>query len=194
MKKGLKIILILVLVIGVIAIIFSIGYLIEKVRQKEEFVIVQEGENYANKVKENYGNVSYTPNNNSDFEEDIFPKFSEEQIAKRTIDKVTMTLQEATLTKTGATFVITDKNEAPYGYGEDYGIQKKENGIWKNVPLINEFIVPAIGIIPNKEGKITFNVNWSKPYGELEKGTYRFVKNIDYLEEHYEIYAEFTIE
>lgn len=96
----------------------------------------------------------------------------------RTIDKVKMTIVEGSLTKTGATIIIHDKNYEHYLYGEWYRIDKKVNDEWTEMPIINSTILPAICESPNKEGILTMTINWAKIYGPLEEGEYRLVKEV----------------
>ena len=51
---------------------------------------------------------------------------------------VTMAIKEGTLTKTGATVVITDVSGKKNVYGEEYRIDKLQNGKWKELEVIVE--------------------------------------------------------
>ena len=96
---------------------------------------------------------------------DRYANLTTEQINKmieeRSMDNVSIAIKEGTLTKEGATIVVTDKNDYPYSYGEEFNIQKQEDG------------TTEIGL------------NWKDMYGELELGHYKLnleVTQNDYSE------------
>lgn len=127
-------------------------------------------------------NKQNTVENNTSYKEDI---------NNEKIKKVTMEVKEETITRNGATFVITDKNPTPFSYGEWYMIEKRENGKWNIMPSIVEGkIWPAIARLVGEDGKLEYKINWEKLYGELEAGEYRLVKEVA----NQYIYAEFNIE
>ncbi len=43
----------------------------------------------------------------------------------KNIENVQIEIEENTITSSGLTIIITDKNEEPYGWGENYGIEEK---------------------------------------------------------------------
>lgn len=95
----------------------------------------------------------------------------------RTLEKVTMTIKEGTLTKKGATIIIKDENKEAYTYGESYRIDKKEDGKWKELkPIIDNYGFHEVGYI-TKNGVLEMKHDWSIIYGELEEGEYRLVKS-----------------
>lgn len=113
---------------------------------------------------------------------------------KRDFNKVSMEIKDGTLTKTGATIVITDRNENPYGYGTWFRIDKKVDGGWKKLDTIREDVAfNAIAMIPNEDGILQTKEDWTNIYGELEPGEYRMVKDVYENGSKY-IYAEFSIE
>lgn len=105
-----------------------------------------------------------------------------EQIAEnKTIDKVKILIKDGTLTKTGATIIISDENEQPYTYGKWYRIDKKENGVWKElIPIIDNYSWIEIAYKIGEDGKLEQKIDWTKLYGELKNGEYRLVKDINY--------------
>ncbi len=106
---------------------------------------------------------------------------------------IIMTIKEGTLTKTSATVLIKDNNKK-HCYGEDYSVEKRENGKWKSVETKGNYIVKWPAYYPGKTGKLDFNIDWSERYGELENGEYRIVKTVSTSDGEIELYAEFTIE
>jgi len=91
---------------------------------------------------------------------------------------VTMTIKEGTLTRTGATIIITDLSGKDNVYGNWYRIDKKENGIWQELDIIFEgnYGCNLIGYSPNENNQLEMDVNWEDLYGKLESGEYRLVK------------------
>ena len=96
-------------------------------------------------------------------------------------------------TATSIKLELTNGNATELGFGEDYYIEKLENGAWVSVPEKHEHIVPAIACIflPGKTGKLSYN--WEYVYGILETGEYRFVKEFWQSGNTYKIAAGFKI-
>lgn len=114
------------------------------------------------------------------------------------LEGVTMTIKEGTLTKTGATVIITDTSNRENIYGTPYRLDKFENSEWKPLEVIYEgnYAWTAIGYLKDENNKLEFTINWKTLYGELKKGKYRIVKDTSESGEgttHY-ITAEFIIE
>ena len=160
MKNKLNTVLIIILLVAIILLSYIIG------------------KKYVSNIE---GNKRNAVENNTSYKKDI---------NNEKIKNVTMEVKEETITKIGATFVITDKNPTPFSYGEWYMIEKRENGKWNIMPsIVEEQIWPAIARIVGEDGKLEYKINWEKLYGELEAGEYRLVKEVA---NHY-IYAEFNI-
>lgn len=164
MKKNIKIILVVLIIFIVLIVFFKIDNSNVK-SQKEnninEFNIINIIDFNSNTIANN----EYTVNNIVENDEG------------RTLDKVTMTIKEGTLTKKGATIIIKDENEEPYTYGEFYRIDKKEDGKWKELkPIIDNYAFHEVAYIA-KKGVLEMKHDWSIIYGELEKGEYRLVKS-----------------
>ena len=128
--------------------------------------------------------------------EDKFANLSTEEISKlvekRSVDKVSIQIKESTLTKEGATIVITDKNDYPYVYGKEYRIEKLENNEWKKIQSGN-YEVDAIAYKTDNNGQVTMEFNWKDRYGELENGKYRLLMEINQGNPDTAIYTEFEI-
>ena len=90
--------------------------------------------------------------------------------------KVNMTIKKGTLTKTSATIVITDLNENKYSYSDDFKIEEKINGKWKELETMEDFnsTLPLYKVDNNN--KLELTINWEDIYGQLKKGEYRIVK------------------
>lgn len=95
------------------------------------------------------------------------------------VENVSMEIEKGTLTKTGATIIITDLNGNKYSYGDPFWIERFENGTWKEVENICDncmFNMIAYGVDIN--GKLRLEHNWSYMYGELKPGKYRLIKGV----------------
>lgn len=96
-----------------------------------------------------------------------------------TLDNVNIEIKKETLTKKGATIIITNKSDSTIAFDEYYRIDKKENQKWTKMKIINKNLLttPSITEIRGEKSKEE-NIDWSKPYGSLRKGDYRLVKKI----------------
>lgn len=101
----------------------------------------------------------------------------EEITFNRDSSKVTIEVLLDTVTSTSATIVVTDKNEDSYGWGKSYKLQQKIDGEWKDLKSRTEMVFEEIAYALDKSGQFKQNIDWTKFYGELEKGIYRIVKD-----------------
>lgn len=123
-------------------------------------------------------------------------KIKEEKI----LENASMVIKDCTLTKTGATVIITDTNkEEEHTYGDSFRIDKKDNDKWENLkPIIENYGFNAIGYHVDENNELEMKINWDWLYGELENGEYRLVKdaainkNDSYLGSGV-VYVEFSI-
>jgi len=111
----------------------------------------------------------------------------------RKAENVKLEIKEGTLTSTGATVIITDKNENPYGWGVPYFIEIEEDGIWTEAQDLYRISWIEIAYELDENGQYEQEINWEKFYGELKPGNYRLVKNV-YDNGYINFYVEFTIE
>ena len=111
----------------------------------------------------------------------------------RKTENVKLEIKEGTLTNTGATVIITDKNENPYGWGVPYFIEIEEDGIWAELENLLDFAWIEIAYELDENGQYEQTINWENYYGELKPGNYRLGKNV-YDNGYINFYVEFTIE
>lgn len=124
-------------------------------------------------------------------------EFVDEEI----LENVTMTIKEGTLTKTGATVIITDLSGDDNTYGDEFRIDKKENNKWKKLEVVvrGDYGFHMVGYHVNEDDILEMDINWEWLYGKLSKGEYRIVKSAaitkdnSYLGDKY-VYVEFVIE
>lgn len=97
------------------------------------------------------------------------------------IDGITMTIKEGTLTNTSATIIITDTTNNKNTYGSYYRIDKFENNQWQELEIIHKgnHAWTSIGYLVDKDNELEMDINWLVLYGELDKGTYRIVKEVN---------------
>lgn len=96
----------------------------------------------------------------------------------RNIENVKLEIVDGSVTKTGASIIIKDTNENPYSWHEEYKIQVKEDGSWKDVEPIEEASFRDMAYVLDENGEFEQKIDWSKIYGELPNGTYRIIKPV----------------
>ena len=108
---------------------------------------------------------------------------------------VSMTIKKDTLTRKGATIVITDLSGNDNTYGEEYRIDKKENGSWQELEVVvdGNYAFTSIGYYVNKNKKLQLDMDWEWLYGSLKDGEYRIVKSVTDNGEEKFFSVEFTI-
>lgn len=140
-----------------------------------------------NKNKKIYGNEEFyvVQCNSIDGIKDIYvAKYRESLNDKCSIkiddlDGVSMSIKNDTLTRKGATIIITDTSNRKNIYGESYRIDKKDNGVWIELtPIIENYGFNDIGYYADENNELELNINWEWLYGELEICEYRIVKDI----------------
>ena len=132
---------------------FSNGYMIPN-------TIVKENISKYNKSKDNSNDLKLSDNWSS--------------------DKVKMSMKN--ISKESAILAIEDKNDIPTSWDTKYSIQRlSEANVWydmkTNVSMENLMKVMS----PNDAGITEIPLDWKDMYGELKKGTYRIVKNKNFI-------------
>ena len=112
---------------------------------------------------------------------------------------VVLSLKLDTLSKSGAIFILKNGTEEECFYGDDYYLEKQEDGSWKRLntltgePLTWTMIARLLKPGEQKEIKI----DWKDGYGELKSGIYRILKEATKGEgessKKLRLYSEFTI-
>lgn len=146
-------------------------------------------------TQENEGNSTsaYIPDGMEVASKDDVETKAEEVIINRNKEEVTIEVLMDTVTRNGATIVITDKNEKQYGWGKSYKLQQKIADEWYNMAPQTEMIFEEIAYILDENGQFTENIDWTRFYGELGNGSFRIVKDtydngyIDFYSNEFEI-------
>lgn len=96
------------------------------------------------------------------------------------IEGISMTIKDGTLARDGATLIIEDTNgSGTYVYGGSFRIDKSENGNWVALEETgNSCSFTAQPLYVDENGILEMYQNWDCSYGELDRGTYRLVKDI----------------
>lgn len=104
-------------------------------------------------------------------------------------EDITMEIKEGTLTKTGATIVITDLSGKNNTFNKEFRIDQKRGGKWYT---LKDKSKNEVDVMPGQEEdkKLEQELNWEKNYGTLSDGYYRIVKKIN----NKDIVVEFEIE
>lgn len=135
----------------------------------------------------------YSIINNENLRNEIYKNEDEKKI-QDIYSKVSLSIKENTLNKTGATIIISDISEQKHTYEEWFRIDKKENDYWEELkPIDDNYGFKDIGLLVGENNQLEINTDWSKIYGELEKGQYRLVKDL-YDNSRIYLTVEFAIE
>lgn len=106
-------------------------------------------------------------------------------------ENITMEIKEGTLTKTGATIVITDLSGKNNTFNKEFRIDQKRGGKWYTLKDKSKNEVDVVAGQKGEENKkLEQELNWEKNYGTLSDGKYRIVKEIN----NKDIVVEFEIE
>lgn len=105
-----------------------------------------------------------------------------EPINNWSYEKVKMFVKNISKDKTSAVLVIEDKNEVPTSWDTNYSIQKlSEAKVWYNIKSNVTIEMLMKVMMPDKNGITEIQLDWQNVYGKLKKGTYRIVKNKNFV-------------
>lgn len=91
---------------------------------------------------------------------------------------VSIRIKEKTLTKSSATFILTNHTDENYDYGDSYSLEYEKDGIWYEIIPNNDMNFNLIAyLLKSKESK-EITINWKYHYGKLVTGKYRIIKNV----------------
>ena len=111
---------------------------------------------------------------------------------EQSVDNVSMYIEKDSLTTKGATIVIEDKNKKVYNYSDGYFIEVLKDNQWikldEKEKYWNDFVY-----VPDENGILSMQLDWTKKYGALENNKYRIGKLIGNEQIQDNIYVEFEI-
>lgn len=99
----------------------------------------------------------------------------------RDMKNVKIEVVPETVTNTGVEIVITDNNEVPYTWTENYTLERKVDDSWVEVTPVNEATFTEDAFTLDENNQVSQKINWTEIYGSLESGTYRVVKHVEVL-------------
>lgn len=105
-------------------------------------------------------------------------------------EDITMEIKKGTLTKTGATIVITDLSGKNNTFSKEFRVDQKRGGKWYTLKDKSKNEVDVVAGQKEENKKLEQELNWEKNYGTLSDGYYRIVKKIN----NKDIVVEFEIE
>lgn len=107
-------------------------------------------------------------------------KPSETKSTYEVVEVENVSISISDFTPTGGKLIIKDTNEPPYTYGSFYILETQKDGEWYELQTkIKNYGFTDIGYLPNENGEVIFNLNWKELYGELPRGTYRILKQVN---------------
>ena len=74
------------------------------------------------------------------------------------LEGVTMNIKENTLTKGGATIIITDDNKTKYTYEEYYKLEKRIDHIWYELKPNSDVIFNEMGYLVDDNNELEMNI------------------------------------
>lgn len=99
------------------------------------------------------------------------------QFTNQNWNKVEISIKENSLTYTGATFIVKNRNLIATSYLiDDYSIYKRDGYNWVKLPKIeSDCMHLEVAIVENPRILYTYEeyINWEDQYGVLDSGTYR---------------------
>ena len=109
---------------------------------------------------------------------------------------VWMEVLPGTVTPTGLTYQIHNETGRQLMYGEPYGLQVEDGGIWRGVDTSVRMAFPSVGYILKRNASASKTIDWSYSRGELPPGHYRVTTKVTLEPEREDITltAEFEIE
>ena len=188
MNKLSKIFLGIIIILLVILGIMTVSYFNMKKVAIENFNQVlwsaQEKMNLYKKISEleeknNTTNMTMPNSNvtvvNNTVSQNEIPEQRDDSID---IDKVTIEVDKNSITPTSVSIIITNNNENELTYGEEFKIQKKIDGEWRDLNYLPNTIWNAMAYITKGNSQTNKKLNIENYYGELENGIYRVVKPV----------------
>lgn len=146
----------------------------EKVKKHYEYLDIDDSASQVSNTTNPYipdGIEVVDPNDNSGIKASDM-KFN------RSPENVTIKVIGDTISRDSASILITDNNEDKYGWGEEFGVQEKVNGEWKDLDYISDNLSWIDIAYELNDNELTQKLNIKEYYGELSNGIYRIVKRV----------------
>lgn len=116
-----------------------------------------------------------------------------------TKDQVVINIDKESITNTGIKITLVNKTENEYEYGSGFIVEYLKNNNWYSITPKKEIDYNMMSYTLEPKIEHTFEYNWKEIYGELPKGKYRIIKELDLRKENNSfdkivVATEFTIE
>lgn len=109
-----------------------------------------------------------------------------------TLEGASLRVDEASAT--GIAYTIRNETDKNLSYGQDYHLQKQEDGTWYVLEPEHPAAVTLELLWLSAGEEESLAVDWKDSYGKLPKGDYRFVKSVSDEENGYYLAGEFSVE
>lgn len=97
---------------------------------------------------------------------------------KNKAERVTIKVDDSTITPTSVSITITDNNEKHNAWGVEFRVQEKIDGEWKYLKYISgDLSWISIAYELGEDNQLTQKLDIEKYYGKLDNGIYRIVKS-----------------
>ena len=130
--------------------------------------------------------IEYKTTNNLD--NNVIENIENEQ----SVDNVSMYVKKDSITPKGAIIVIEDKNSQFFTYSDGYFIEVLKDDQWIKLNETEKFWNDFV-YVPDENGILSMQLDWTKKYGALENNKYRIGMIIGNEQIQDNIYAEFEI-
>ena len=111
---------------------------------------------------------------------------------EQSVDNVSMYVKKDSITPKGAIIVIEDKNSQFFTYSDGYFIEVLKDDQWIKLNETEKFWNDLV-YVPDENGILSMQLDWTKKYGALENNKYRIGMIIGNEQIQDNIYAEFEI-
>ncbi len=104
---------------------------------------------------------------------------NEINLENRSIENVNVEVISNTITRNGATVIITDNNETSFSWNKEiYKIERKYNDVWKELNNTRKegYDILLLGYVRDENNQYKFEIDWTEIYGTLSDGIYRIVE------------------
>lgn len=111
---------------------------------------------------------------------------------EQSVDNVSMYVKKDSITPKGAIIVIEDKNSKFFTYSDGYFIEVLKDDQWIKLNETEKFWNDFV-YVPDENGILSMQLDWTKEYGTLANNKYRIGMVIGNEQIQDNIYAEFEI-
>ena len=145
----------------------------------DEYNAIEKYVRNANKVNNSSSTEPYIPDGLDIANKNEIGNAASTQNFNRSPENVTIEVLEDTISRTGLTIRITDNNEDAYGWGVEFRVQEKVDGVWRDLNYIsNDLTWIEIAYELGDDKQIDLKLDIKEYYGELSNGIYRIVKPV----------------